>query len=108
MSKKLSATLRKIALALPDTEEGIACKGTKLECPTVAVRGKAFLFLSDGHLRLKLSDSLKEASEIDSCKVGAGGWVQVMFDGAKVPGAKVLECWIGESYQLMAPKKKSK
>jgi hypothetical protein len=108
MSKKLSESLRKVALALPDTEEGIACKGTKLECPTVTVRNKAFLFLSENHLRLKLGDSLTEASEFACCKIGAGGWVQVMFDADKLPSAKTLERWIKESYQLAAPKKKSK
>ena len=72
--------LRKLALKLPETADGIACKGTAIECKTVQVRKKAFLFLGADAIKLKLSDSLAEAARLEAkdperFKVGAKGWV---------------------------------
>jgi len=102
--------LRAKALKLPDAEEGVACKGTALECATVMVRKKAFLFLGASHLRLKLDDSVSEAESLaarnpDCCKVGGNGWVTVTYADLPATQARVLERWVEESYRLFAPKK---
>ena len=101
--------LRTLALRYPEAEEGVACKGTALECPTVTVRGKAFLFLGDGEVRLKLRDAAAEAGEWASrmpalCSVGAHGWVLVKVGAGEGVPRDVLERWIDESYVLFAPK----
>jgi YjbR len=116
MAKKSAAEpafikkLRAQALKLPEAEEGIACKGTALECPTVMVRKKAFLFLAASQLRLKLDDSLAEAESLaaqkpDCCKVGGKGWVTITYADLPATQAKALERWVEESYRLFAPKK---
>jgi hypothetical protein len=100
-----SMVMRTAALALPETQEGIACAGTSLEKRTIKVRGRAFLFLSEADAMLKLGDSLAIASEMalkkpHLYKVGAHGWVVVRFDDAEALPVN----WIGESYRLLAPK----
>jgi hypothetical protein len=102
-------TLRKFALKLPDTTEGVACAGTALESRTVRTRDKAFLFLRPTELRLKLGASLPDASkraarDPDHFQAGTGGWVQVKFAGATDPIA-VLQDWIAESHALYAAAK---
>jgi ElaB/YqjD/DUF883 family membrane-anchored ribosome-binding protein len=102
-------SLRKFALALPETEEGIACKGTAIECATVMVRNKAFLFLGKMEIRFKLDDSLAEAAKLaakepDVYKVGAKGWTSIAVAGIKDVPIGLMKRWIGESYRLMAPK----
>ncbi|MCI0637696.1 MAG: MmcQ/YjbR family DNA-binding protein [Gemmataceae bacterium] len=101
--------LRKIALAYPEAEEGIACKGTALECATFKARNKTFLFLGAADLRVKLSESLSEAVKLQAkepnrYKVGAHGWVAVVFGSDKSTPIDVLERWIDESYRLLVPK----
>ncbi len=98
------SALRKIALRLPDTEEGVACEGTALEKRTLRAGGKAFLFLGVGDAMLKLRESLDEAAglaakEPGRYRVGANGWVTVKLDGA--PAGR-LEAWIAESRALVA------
>ena len=100
--------LAKIALAFPEVEVGIACKGTAVECVTFKARGKAFLFLARTNLRLKLGKSLPEASalaakEPDRYEVGAHGWIKVTSGDKPLP-MDVLTRWIDESYRLLAPK----
>jgi len=102
--------LRAKALKLPDAEEGIACKGTALECATVMVRKKAFLFLGASKLRLQLDDSIAEAETLaaqhpDCCEVGGKGWVTVIYADLPAAQAKLLERWVEESYRLFAPKR---
>src|SRR5262245_43757452 len=101
--------LRKIAMQYPGAEAGVACKGTALECTTVKVHNKAFLFLRKTDLRLKLGDSLAEAAKLaakerDRYEAGAGGWVKVMFSAAQPPPLDLLKRWLDESYRLLAPK----
>jgi hypothetical protein len=101
--------LRTLALKYPDCEEGVACKGTAVECSTFKVGGKAFLFLGRADLRVKLSDSLREAEKLAAKEpgrvtVGAHGWVKVTFSDDQPPPLDVLGLWIDESYQLMAGK----
>jgi hypothetical protein len=109
---KIQAVLKKLAMRLPHVEEGIACAGTALESPTVTAGGKAFLFLGEKDVRLKLGDSIGEANMLAAkapgfCEVGAHGWIKLTLS-ADVPLSKeVFERWIGESYRLIAPKKQT-
>ncbi len=98
--------LRKLALRLPDTEEGIACAGTALEKRTIKTRGKAFLFLGVDDAMVKLCASLAAAvalarNEPDRYQAGKTGWVKVTF-GEEPPPLALLEKWIAESHGLMA------
>jgi hypothetical protein len=105
----LAKAMRAAALSLPETEEGIACEGTALEKCTVKVRDKAFLFVGAKDAMVKLSDSLKEASDLANklgcCKVGAHGWVTVTFEDAGPLPDELARRWVLESYRLAAPKK---
>jgi hypothetical protein len=99
--------LRRAALRYPGTEEGVACEGTPVESRTVKARNKAFVFLTIGHARLKLRDSLPEATKLaqkrpDQLQVGSGGWVKATLSADGSTPIDVLERWIGESYRLMA------
>jgi len=101
--------LRQFALKLPGTEQGIACAGTKLECPTVTVKGKAFLFAGANHLRLKLTDSIPEAKKLaakepDRYSVGANGWIAVASPDGTWPAMSLMQKWTEESYRQFAPK----
>jgi hypothetical protein len=102
--------LRKLALALPGTDEGIACAGTALESRTVRAGGKAFLFLGPKEIRLKLGESLTEARRLaakhpGSVKVGKGEWVSIgRGDLGAVPLA-VMTTWVKESRDLIARKR---
>jgi hypothetical protein len=101
--------LRTVALRYPEVEEGIACKGTALECRNFKARNKAFLFMSASELRLKLRESLPEAARLaakepDGYEVGAHGWVKVALKADRPPSSGLLEAWIDESYRLLAPK----
>src|SRR6185295_1649093 len=96
-------SLRKFALRLPDTEEGVACAGTSLEACTIKRKGKAFLFVRSIDARLKLGPSLADAVALaatapERYSVGAGGWVHVKLDGP-IP-LDLAERWINESYKL--------
>jgi hypothetical protein len=117
---KASDMLRKLALSLPDTEEGVACEGTPLESRTVRAKKKAFLFLGkkDGmcQVRLKLDGSLADAAkrakkEPERVKVGAKGWVLVRLPADEAPPKGLFEVWIRESYEAVVgaqkPKKKA-
>jgi hypothetical protein len=75
-------------------------KGTAVESASFRVRKKAFLFLSDAHIRLKLDASIAKAKKL-GCDVGKLGWVKVDLTG-KPPPVNVLKTWIRESYTLMA------
>ncbi len=99
--------LRRAALRYPGTEEGVACEGTPIESRTVKARNKAFLFLTIGHARFKLRDSMPEATKLaqkrpDRIQVGSGGWVKASLNADGSTPIEVLERWIGESYRLMA------
>lgn len=102
------SSLASIALALSGVDEGIACAGTALESRTYRVNGKAFLFVSREHARLKLDRSAAEARK-RGAEVGAGGWTKLSLDD--LPPQAILRRWIGESHELIgsepAPKKKS-
>lgn len=91
--------------ALPEVEVGIACAGTALESRTYRVKGKAFLFVSREHLRLKLESSIGEARQ-HGAEVGTGGWTKLALDA--LPSGALLKRWIAESHALLgtnAPRK---
>ena len=101
--------LRTLALKYPDCEEGIACKGTAIECTTFKVKGKAFLFVSRAEIRLKLGDSIDEATKLAAKEppryvVGANGWTKITFNDDEPLPMAIVTRWIDESYRLMAPK----
>jgi hypothetical protein len=105
--------LRRRALLLPGTAEGVACAGTTLECRTITAAGKTFVFLPDTEIRLKLRDSLPEAEALAAAEpatyhIGAHGWVTIRLPAGE-PVAKEgldrLEQWLVESFLLIAPKK---
>ena len=96
--------LREFALRLPETGEGIACKGTAFETCTIWTNGRAFLFLRPIDARLKLSASSKDAGaraakEPERYEVDTGGWVEIRLDGAN-DRLDVLERWVAESHGL--------
>jgi hypothetical protein len=120
MSKKssfntdLHAALFKFAIRFPNAEEGIACKGTAIEQPTVDVGKKSFLFLGKARIMLKLSESIAECAKLEKAqpgvyKSGAGGWTTISIEDGNLPPIDLLKKWVEESYRLMAeakPKKK--
>jgi hypothetical protein len=108
---KTEAALRKLAAALPGTELGIACEGTKLESTTFGVKKKVFLFVrrvdAGLELRFKLDGSQAEAKKLQKakpkvCSVGAGGWTKLSFADADAPALATLKKWIGESHALVS------
>lgn len=105
----LPQALRKAALRQPGAEEGIACKGTAIECSAFKARGKTFFFLAAAVVRLKLRDSLGEATRLASkepgrYRVGSLGWVAVSLGPEGSPPLILLERWIEESYRVVAGK----
>src|SRR5579863_5678704 len=97
-TRTLSTTLRSAALSHDGAEETVACKGTAVESASFRVKKKAFLFLTDAHIRLKLYGSIAKAKK-HGCDVGKMGWVKVdLADNA--PPVSVLKGWIRESYAL--------
>ena len=115
-SKSVKA-LRKLALGFPDATEGIACKGTPLEKSTFKVRSKSFLFLGGDagsyNAMVKLDGSLAEAKKLAAkephrYKAGASGWTTATLPHDDARALARVEKWIGESFELMAPKPKPK
>jgi hypothetical protein len=104
--------LRPIAMSFPEAEEGVACKGTAIECTTFKSRNKAFLFVGAKEIRLKLQTSIAEAAmlaakEPDRYQAGKIGWVTVRLHPGEALPIDILERWIDESYRLLAPKQLS-
>jgi len=95
----LMVNLEKIALALPEVVQGVACAGTTLESRTFQTRKKAFLFVSRKQARLKLDESARQAAKL-GFDVGANGWVMLPLDA--LPAASVVKRWIAESHALVS------
>jgi predicted DNA-binding protein (MmcQ/YjbR family) len=106
------SALRKIALAFPEATEDFPWG----HC-AIKVKGKAFLFLSNGinpdgsfNLSLKLPLSGKLALSLPFASpteygLGKSGWVTARFQvGDAVPTDMLVE-WVDESYRAIAPKK---
>ncbi|MBI5538339.1 MAG: hypothetical protein HY898_36790 [Deltaproteobacteria bacterium] len=111
--KDIARALRDKALSYPDVEQSIACKGTALECTTVKIKGKAFLFVRDVDARLKVDASRAEVAKLaskqpDAFAIGATGWATIKFGASKLPALGVMEKWLEESYQSFAEGKGKK
>lgn len=100
--------IRQLALAYPDTVEGVSCNNAAFK-----VRGKAFVFLGEKpdtyNFRLKLSESLPEAEQLadkqpEVYSPGMHGWTHVVLPQGKSPPVDLLKRWIDESFRLLAPK----
>lgn len=106
MSTRTIQAFKRAAMQHPDVEEGIACKGTVLESSAFKARKKTFLFLRSTQARLKLRESLPEATLLASKEpalysVGSLGWVLVKLDAdTAVPPERIKE-WVGESYRVV-------
>ena len=101
--------LRSLALRYPEAEEGIACKGTALECSTFKAGNKAFLFVGAKDVKVKLRGSLAAAAKLAAkepsrFQAGGHGWVSVKFSPDRPLPFDLLEKWIDESYRLLVPK----
>lgn len=90
--------LRKIALALKDVEQGLACAGTALESRTYRTGKQTFLFVSKKEARLKLAASSSQAREL-GFTVGANGWVTLPLD--ELPAVSIARRWVAESHGLV-------
>jgi hypothetical protein len=104
--------LRTMALRYPEAEEGVACKGTALECSAFQARKKTFMFMGRADLRLKLQQSLSEAvklaaKEPQRFQAGSSGWVTIRFSPDQPPPLDILERWLDESYRLLIPKQQA-
>jgi predicted DNA-binding protein (MmcQ/YjbR family) len=107
--KKFFATLRRHALAFPETREDQPWGESAIK-----VKGKTFLFMrcdADGlGLSVKLPQSGPFAldrrfAEPASYGLGASGWVTASFAPGAKPPVDLLKGWIEESYRAVAPKK---
>jgi hypothetical protein len=103
---KTEQALRKIAIRYPGAEEGIACKGTKVESPTFMVGKRAFLFVNSTVARLRLGESQKSAAKLaakepNRYNVGAGGWSKISYGENDVLPLDLLAKWVDESYRSM-------
>ena len=89
---ELSETIRRLALAYPETEEGSSCVNRAFKAG-----GRNFVFLGEKDdvckMRLKLKDS---------------GWTLLEFSPDAPPSNADLERWIDESFRLLAPKRVQK
>jgi hypothetical protein len=90
--------LGRIALALPEVVQGLACAGTALESRTYLTEKKAFLFVAKKQARLKLADSAQQARKLGFA-VGANGWATLPLEA--LPATPVLKRWIAESHALV-------
>lgn len=103
------AALEKRGLSYPETSVGVACAGTAIEARTVKVKKKAFLFLREQDVRLKLKDALPEAQSLAAASGGtleasSNGWIKIDYaKGADVP-LDTLYRWVDESWRCMATK----
>lgn len=101
----ISETLRAVALALPETNEGTSCVNRAFK-----VRKKNFAFVGepgDGvRLMVKLTTSLEAARAMDDPRVEVGktGWVTVRFAPESALDEALLARWLRESYCALAPK----
>lgn len=103
--------LRKVALALADVREEVACKGTAVESPVYRVGKKSFLFAGKKDIRLKLVESFSEAQKLAAKEPdhyqASMGWVTIRLAQGDPP-MEMLKRWVKESYQSSLEKPKAK
>jgi predicted DNA-binding protein (MmcQ/YjbR family) len=110
--RRVSASLRKFALAFPEATEDFPW-GDRV----AKVRGKIFVSLgldpvpgSGMTLTVKLPASSEAALDLPFVKpmgygLGKSGWVTATFGASDDPPVDILKAWIVESYRAVAPKK---
>lgn len=103
------ASLRKAALAYPETTEDHPWG----EC-AFKVRGKVFLFLSEGEAGLSLSLKLPRSGDFaldlpftkpTGYGLGRSGWVTATFGPGEAPPLPLLLDWLEESFCAVAPRR---
>jgi predicted DNA-binding protein (MmcQ/YjbR family) len=107
--KALEASLRKFALALPETDEAFPWGERALR-----VRGKAFVFMryEAGELSfsVKLPASRRNALALPFASpthygLGKHGWVTIEVPRPTSSLESQFKEWIGESFRAVAPKR---
>jgi predicted DNA-binding protein (MmcQ/YjbR family) len=102
-------TLRKIALAYPETHEDHPWGHVAFK-----VRGKGFVFTGSDEAGTRLSVKLPHSREMalalpctEPTHYGMGkhGWITATLTGLDDVPLPLLEEWIDESYRAIAPKK---
>jgi predicted DNA-binding protein (MmcQ/YjbR family) len=106
---KVGAALRKRALGYPEVHEDFPWGERALK-----VRKKVFLFMRYDASALSLSLKLPESqgaalmfpfAEPTGYGLGKAGWVTARFGRGARPPLRLLEAWLAESYQAVAPAK---
>ncbi len=109
--KRVITTLRKAALAYPETHEDHPWGETAFK-----VKGKVFCFLGgeDGETRItfKLPQGRHFALLLPFVKptaygLGKSGWITCTFQGKEPVPLPMLLDWLDESFRAVAPKKLS-
>lgn len=106
---RAAATLRKYALAYPETIEDFPWGHSAFK-----VKGKAFLFTSLYNEILSLSMKLPETGKValafpfaspTGYGLGKSGWVTARFEAEDDIPLDLLHEWIDESFRTIAPKR---
>lgn len=106
---KAGAALRKKALSYPEAHEDFPWGEHALK-----VRKKTFLFMRYDASVLSLSVKLPSSravalmfsfAEPTAYGLGKSGWVTARFERGSSPPLPLLEEWLAESYQAIAPRK---
>jgi predicted DNA-binding protein (MmcQ/YjbR family) len=101
--------LRKVALSYPEVHEDFPWGERALK-----VKKKVFLFLHFGASELSLSVKLPQSHGAalmfpfalpTAYGLGKAGWVTARFPRGSHPPLSLLEAWLHESYQAVAPAK---
>jgi predicted DNA-binding protein (MmcQ/YjbR family) len=106
---KAGAALRKVALSYPEVHEDFPWGERALK-----VKRKVFLFMRYDASQLSLSVKLPAShgaalmfpfAEPTGYGLGKAGWVTARFPRGSRPPLTLLEAWLCESYQAVAPAK---
>ena len=110
--RRVSASLRKFALSLPEATEDFPW-GERV----AKAKGRVFVFLgtdpvagSGMGLSVKLPASKEDALDLPFAKptgygLGKSGWITATFGPHDRPPVEILKDWILESYRAVAPRK---
>jgi predicted DNA-binding protein (MmcQ/YjbR family) len=102
---KAMETLRKAALAYPETREDHPWGEIAIK-----VKGKVFVFMGPGGFSVKLPKSgpavlKKKFAEPTHYGLGKHGWVSCHFESDAAVPMKAALAWIDESFRAVAPAK---
>ncbi len=107
--KRVITTLRKAALAYPETHEDHPWG----EC-AFKVKGKVFLFLAQEEDQLRVTFKLPNSRDFalllpfakpTAYGLGKSGWITCTFEGREPIPLPMLLDWLEESFRAVAPKK---